>query len=115
MAKLKHSPAMTSQRKVGTASTRRIGRSTFSCETCTLSAAPRLGSLMKNMKTARISPGTAAMKKGARQLSKALTMAPMVKNASSRPKGRPSMKMPMARARRWAGNKSPISEFAAGA
>jgi len=67
------------------------------------------------MNTARISPGTAAIKKGARQLSNALTIAPMVKNASNRPNGRPSMKIPMARARRWAGNRSPISELAAGA
>ncbi|MNE73897.1 hypothetical protein D3C80_1699340 [compost metagenome] len=100
MAKLKHRPAITSHRKVGTASTRRIGRSIRSWETCTLSAAPRLGSLMKNMKIARISPGTAAIKNGARQLSKALTIQPMVKNASKSPKGKPSMKMPMARARR---------------
>ncbi|MCY1374733.1 hypothetical protein D3C81_2285350 [compost metagenome] len=70
---------------------------------------------MKNMKIARISPGTAAIKNGARQLSKALTIAPMVKNASNSPKGSPSMKIPMARARRCAGNKSPISELAAGA
>jgi len=55
---------------------------------------------MKNMKTARISPGTAAIKNGARQLSNALTIQPMVKNASNRPNGKPSMKMPMARARR---------------
>ncbi|MNL65076.1 hypothetical protein D3C87_1893610 [compost metagenome] len=70
---------------------------------------------MKNMKTARISPGTAAIKNGARQLSNALTIAPMVKKASNSPSGSPSMKMPMARARRWAGNRSPISELAAGA
>lgn len=70
---------------------------------------------MKNMNNASTKPGTAAIKNGARQLSKALTIAPMVKNASSRPIGRPSMKMPMARARRWAGNRSPISELAAGA
>ncbi|MNN52096.1 hypothetical protein D3C81_1667750 [compost metagenome] len=55
---------------------------------------------MKNMKIARTSPGTAAIKNGARQLSKALTIAPMVKNASNSPNGSPSMKMPMARARR---------------
>ncbi|MNV69605.1 hypothetical protein D3C71_1625220 [compost metagenome] len=115
MAKLKHKPAITSQRKVGIASTRRIGRSTASWDTCTVSAAPRLGSLMKNMNTASIRPGTAAMKNGARQLSNALTIQPMVKNASNSPNGSPSMKMPMARARRCAGNRSPINELAAGA
>ncbi|MNY76694.1 hypothetical protein D3C86_2163580 [compost metagenome] len=55
---------------------------------------------MKNMNSANSSPGTAAMKKGARQLSNAWTIAPMVKNARSRPSGSPSMKIPMARARR---------------
>ncbi len=67
------------------------------------------------MNTASTSPGTAAMKKGARQLPKNSTMEPMVKKASSSPSGRPSMKMPMARARLCAGNRSPISELAAGA
>ena len=67
------------------------------------------------MNTASSRPGTAAMKNGARQLPKAWTMAPMVKYASSRPSGRPSMKIPMARARLLAGNRSPISELAAGA
>lgn len=55
------------------------------------------------------------MKNGARQVAKASTIAPMLKNASNRPNGRPSMKMPIALARRPAGNRSPISELAAGA
>jgi hypothetical protein len=70
---------------------------------------------MKNMNTASSKPGTAAMKNGARQLSNALTIAPMVKNASNKPNGRPSIKMPIARARLCAGNRSPIRELAAGA
>ncbi|MDT4861948.1 hypothetical protein FQZ97_965760 [compost metagenome] len=115
MAKLKARPASTSHQKVRIASTLRSGLSTALVATCTASAAPRLGSLMKNMNSARISPGTAAMKNGARQLSKASTMAPMLKNASNRPRGKPSMKMPMARARLCGGNRSPISELAAGA
>ncbi|MNP14054.1 hypothetical protein D3C76_1063640 [compost metagenome] len=97
------------------ANTRRSGLSSGVAVTLTLSAAPRAGSLMKNMNSARIRPGTAAMKKGARQLSKAVTMLPMVKKASTSPRGRPSMKTPMARARLCAGKRSPISELAAGA
>ncbi len=109
------SPASTSHQKVRIASTLRSGLSTGALLTRVLSAAPRAGSRIKNRNRARISPGTAAIRKGARQLSKAWTMAPMVKKASSNPSGRPSMKMPMARARLCAGNRSPISELAAGA
>ncbi|MNH11048.1 hypothetical protein D3C79_705520 [compost metagenome] len=112
---MKVRPASTSQQKVGTLRTRRNGRSSGAWEIATDSAAPRAGSRIMNMNTASNSPGTAAIKNGARQLSKACTIAPIVKNASNNPNGSPSMKMPMARARRSAGNRSPISELAAGA
>ena len=106
---------MVSHQKVRTAKILRIGLATGAVLVLTVSAAPRAGSLIKKMNTASSKPGSAAIKKGARQLPKASTIAPTVKNASSRPSGKPSMNMPMARARLCAGNRSPSSELAAGA
>ena len=64
---------------------------------------------------ARINPGIAAAKNGARQLPKASTIGPTVKNARTSPTGRPNIKTPIALERFSALYKSPIIDVAVGA
>ena len=69
---------------------------------------------MNRAATASTSPGTPATKNAAGQPWCSAT-APLTKKLSANPSGRPSMNTDIARARRSAGTRSPISELAAGA